>query len=132
LSLSQYADLHFGQILGLSSDLGIQRCPHLRHSYLGSATFALWRTPTHRCYLKVRLIYPQVIPTAMQSESAAEGTQLTRVAQPYHVTVTKNAKGSYQWEVSVYSETADDALASVEHVEKGLRARYGSQDQGGE
>jgi|GEM_PF-1292629 arginine decarboxylase-like protein len=66
----------------------------------------------------------------MQSESAAEETKLTRVAQPYHVTVTKNAKGSYQWEVSIYSETADDVLASVEYVEKELRARYGS--QGGE
>lgn len=64
----------------------------------------------------------------MQSASTAEGTQLTRVAQPYHVTVAKNAKGAYQWEVSIYSETADDVLAGVEYVEKELKARYGKSE----
>ena len=66
----------------------------------------------------------------MQTQTTEDGTQqqLTRIAQPYHVTLTKNTKG-YSWEVSVYSETVDDALVSLEFAEKELKARYGQPEQ---
>jgi len=67
----------------------------------------------------------------MQSQISEDGTplQLTRIAQPYHVTLSRGMKGVYAWEVSVYSETVDDAMVSLEFAEKELKAKYGEQQE---
>jgi hypothetical protein len=55
--------------------------------------------------------------------------ELARIAQPYHVTLTKNTKG-FSWEISVHAETIEDVLASIDYAQKELSAKYGKEEGG--
>ena len=45
--------------------------------------------------------------------------------EPVHVTLTRNAKGSYSWEISVHAETTEKALAQVGTIDESLKGKYG-------
>lgn len=49
---------------------------------------------------------------------------ISQIAQPYHVTLTKNAKGQYQWEISVHELTPELVLNAVNGLDDELRKRY--------
>lgn len=51
---------------------------------------------------------------------------IQKLAEPFHITLTKNTKG-YQWEVSVHSETGEQALEQVQKLEAELKAKYGGE-----
>jgi uncharacterized protein YjhX (UPF0386 family) len=50
---------------------------------------------------------------------------LNTLAQPVHITLTRNSKG-YTWEVSVHAESVGFALQRVEDAEQELKAKYGN------
>ena len=49
-------------------------------------------------------------------------------AQPVHLTLTKNTKG-YQWEISVSTDTLDNALATINAADDQLKAKYGASQE---
>lgn len=57
---------------------------------------------------------------------------LNQFPQPkaYHVTVTRSAKGKYQWEISVHSDSEGEVLAMVSRLEGDLRRQYQGQLSG--
>ena len=46
-------------------------------------------------------------------------------AQPVHITLTRNAKGTYQWEISIHAETVEKTLEQIDETEAELKAKYG-------
>lgn len=46
-------------------------------------------------------------------------------AQPISVTLTKGAKGTYRWEISVKAETTEKALRLIAYTDLELRKAYG-------
>ncbi|MGP8056806.1 MAG: hypothetical protein ACLP9K_04300 [Nitrososphaerales archaeon] len=63
----------------------------------------------------------------VETLSGEEHRPLTYVyAQPVHVTLTRNAKGTYQWEISVHAETVEKTLEQVNQVDKELDEKYGA------
>jgi hypothetical protein len=60
-----------------------------------------------------------------QNDGQAAQLILNKLAEPVHITLTKNTKG-YGWEVSVHAETIIQAMALVEEADKALSAKYSS------
>jgi hypothetical protein len=58
-------------------------------------------------------------------EEVSRPTESIRMAQPYHITLTKNAKGVYQWEISVHEETPEKVFETVQGLDAKLRVEYG-------
>jgi hypothetical protein len=65
--------------------------------------------------------------------TAEENTQIQRVVQatetPVHLVLTRNAKGGYQWEISVYAGDENEALQIVLSVDEVLTKKYYSNNQ---
>jgi hypothetical protein len=57
--------------------------------------------------------------------SSAEVQQLN--IKPFHVTLTRNAKGRYQWEISVHTDIGADAYAEAVNLDSALRKEYEGQ-----
>jgi hypothetical protein len=49
--------------------------------------------------------------------------------QPIHITLTKNAKGSYQWEISVHAPTLKEAIDQIKEADSILTNQYGGTTQ---
>lgn len=54
---------------------------------------------------------------------------VTKLAQPFHVTLSRGMKGQYGWEISISSETGRDCLDSIEVLDKELQEKYGGKTE---
>lgn len=57
----------------------------------------------------------------------AEDQGVVKYAQPCHVTLSRSAKGSYYWEISVHATTPAETLALVSECDIKLRREYGTE-----
>ena len=63
---------------------------------------------------------------------AEETIQITTMAEPVHITVTRNAKGRYQYEISVHTKTADEAFDIGVELDARLKKHFEGQLAGEE
>jgi hypothetical protein len=59
-----------------------------------------------------------------------ESLVITKMSEPIHVTITRSAKGRYQWEISIHGATADETLETGIRIDKQLLLEYGDQASG--
>lgn len=55
-------------------------------------------------------------------------TITTQQSDSDSVSLTKNAKGEYQWEIKVYGNDADALLVKLQSLDAKLRTTYGKQE----
>jgi hypothetical protein len=48
----------------------------------------------------------------------------TRMAQPVHLTLTKNAKAQHQWEISIHAETTEKVLEQTLELDEALTEKF--------
>lgn len=46
------------------------------------------------------------------------------IPKPYHLTLTRNAKGLYQWEISIHVDNAVEALDTAQFIDFRLKETY--------
>lgn len=62
----------------------------------------------------------------MSDIQVVRGVQLQEIAQPIHITLTKNTKG-YQWEISIHSEYLGATIDSIGEADAEMRRKFGGE-----
>ena len=53
-----------------------------------------------------------------------EQTVTTKIAEPIHLTTTRNAKGKIQYEISIHAATVQEVAAKTEELEMLVKAQH--------
>lgn len=48
------------------------------------------------------------------------------VKKPYHISLTRGMKGTYSWDISVFSDDTEALLSTVKQLDIRLREEYGT------
>jgi hypothetical protein len=57
-------------------------------------------------------------------EEATAGFVNLSESKPLKVTLTRGAKGGYQWEIRLYGDAKDEVLAEIKKIDEQLRTSY--------
>ncbi len=66
----------------------------------------------------------------MTEPITTEQITTTKMAEPVHLIVTRNAKGEYQYEISIHAATVDEVLAQTKAIDDQVKAMYRGQLSG--